>query len=60
MENVTIVETHGLTKRHGSGVLAVDSIARTVHGGKVYGILGPNGAGAFIHLRNCARQLGDK
>jgi len=60
MENVTIVETHGLVKRYGSGVLAVDSIGMTVHRGEVYGFLGPNGAGGFIHLRNCAKQLGGK
>jgi ABC-type multidrug transport system ATPase subunit len=60
MENVTIVETHGLTKRYGSGVLAVDSFAITVHHSEVFGFLGPNGAGGFIHLRSCATQLGDK
>jgi len=60
MENIRIVETHGLTKRYGSGVLAVDSIAMTVHRGEVYGFIGPNGAGGFIHLLNCARQPGDK
>src|SRR6266702_5584524 len=51
MENITIVETHGLTKRFGSGVLAVDSIAMSVRRGEVYGFLGPNGAGKTTTLR---------
>src|SRR5256885_10616960 len=51
MENTTIVETHGLTKRYGSGVLAVDSIDMSVRRGEVYGFLGPNGAGKTTTLR---------
>jgi len=51
MENITIVETHGLTKRFGSGVLAVDSIDMSVRRGEVYGFLGPNGAGKTTTLR---------
>jgi ABC-2 type transport system ATP-binding protein len=52
MENsTTIVETHGLTKRFGRGVLAVDSIAMSVRRGEVYGFLGPNGAGKTTTLR---------
>src|SRR6266850_6582391 len=51
MENTTIVETHGLTKRYGSGVLAVDSVAMSVRRGEVYGFLGPNGAGKTTTLR---------
>ncbi|TME07359.1 MAG: ABC transporter ATP-binding protein [Chloroflexi bacterium] len=51
MENITIVETHGLTKRYGSGVLAVDSIDMSVRRGEVYGFLGPNGAGKTTTLR---------
>jgi ABC-2 type transport system ATP-binding protein len=47
----TIVETHGLTKRFGSGVLAVDSIDMSVRRGEVYGFLGPNGAGKTTTLR---------
>ena len=45
MEHTTIVETHSLTKRYGSGVLAVDSVDMSVRRGEVYGFLGPNGAG---------------
>ncbi len=51
MENTTIVETHSLTKRYGSGVLAVDSVDMTVRRGEVYGFLGPNGAGKTTTLR---------
>ncbi len=53
MENSsgTIVETRGLTKRYGSGVLAVDSVAMSVRRGEVYGFLGPNGAGKTTTLR---------
>src|SRR2546427_652880 len=51
MEHTTIVETHGLTKRYGSGVLAVDSVDMSVRRGEVYGFLGPNGAGKTTTLR---------
>ena len=51
MENTQIVETHGLTKRFGNGVLAVDSVAMGVRRGEVYGFLGPNGAGKTTTLR---------
>ncbi|TMC76492.1 MAG: ABC transporter ATP-binding protein [Chloroflexi bacterium] len=51
MENITIVETHGLTKRYGSGVLAVDSVDMSVRRGEVYGFLGPTGAGKTTTLR---------
>src|SRR5438477_11225713 len=49
--NTTIVETHSLTKRYGSGVLAVDSVDMSVRRGEVYGFLGPNGAGKTTTLR---------
>jgi ABC-2 type transport system ATP-binding protein len=49
--NTTVVETHGLTKRFGSGVLAVNSIDMSVRRGEVYGFLGPNGAGKTTTLR---------
>src|SRR6266568_8102449 len=51
MENTTIVETHGLTERYGSGVLAVNSVDKSVRRGEVYGFLGPNGAGKTTTLR---------
>jgi ABC-2 type transport system ATP-binding protein len=52
MDNTTtVVETHGLTKRYGSGVLAVDSVDMSVRRGEVYGFLGPNGAGKTTTLR---------
>jgi len=51
MENMTVVETNGLTKRYGNGVLAVDSVEMSVRRGEVYGFLGPNGAGKTTTLR---------
>src|ERR1041385_2254775 len=46
-----IVETRGLTKRYGNGVLAVDRLDLRVRHGEVYGFLGPNGAGKTTTLR---------
>jgi ABC-type multidrug transport system ATPase subunit len=51
MENMTVVETSGLSKRYGNGVLAVDSVEMSVRRGEVYGFLGPNGAGKTTTLR---------
>ena len=51
MDNTSIVETHSLTKRYGSRVLAVDSVDMSVRRGEVYGFLGPNGAGKTTTLR---------
>src|ERR1700737_4647859 len=45
------VETHGLTKRYGTGVLAVNNLDLRVRTGEVYGFLGPNGAGKTTTLR---------
>jgi ABC-type multidrug transport system ATPase subunit len=46
-----LVETHGLTKRYGSGILAVDGLDLSVKRGEVYGFLGPNGAGKTTTMR---------
>ena len=46
-----VVETHGLTKRYGTGIVAVDMLDLTVYRGEVYGFLGPNGAGKTTTLR---------
>jgi ABC-2 type transport system ATP-binding protein len=43
-ENTAIVETHSLSKKFGSGALAVDGVDMSVRRGEVYGFLGPNGA----------------
>src|SRR5258708_38464170 len=51
MENTTIVETHSLKKRYGSGVLAVNSVDMSGRRGEAYGFLGPNGAGKTTPLR---------
>jgi ABC-2 type transport system ATP-binding protein len=46
-----IVSTHGLTKRYGTGIVAVDNLDLNVRRGEVYGFLGPNGAGKTTTLR---------
>ncbi|MBO0683132.1 MAG: ABC transporter ATP-binding protein [Candidatus Dormibacteraeota bacterium] len=51
MQQGPIVEARGLTKRYGSGVLAVDRLDLSVRHGEVYGFLGPNGAGKTSTLR---------
>ncbi|HEX5585849.1 MAG TPA: ABC transporter ATP-binding protein [Acidimicrobiia bacterium] len=47
----TVVEIAGLSKRFGSGVLAVDDLSFSVAPGQVCGLLGPNGAGKTTALR---------
>ena len=46
-----MVETRGLTKHYGSGIVAVDRLDMRVRRGEVYGFLGPNGAGKTTTLR---------
>jgi ABC-type multidrug transport system ATPase subunit len=46
-----VVETHGLTKRYSTGIVAVDTLDLNVYRGEVYGFLGPNGAGKTTTLR---------
>lgn len=46
-----VVEVAGLSKRFGSGVLAVDDLSFVVEPGQVCGLLGPNGAGKTTALR---------
>jgi ABC-2 type transport system ATP-binding protein len=46
-----VVSTQGLTKRYGTGILAVDNLNLVVRRGEVYGFLGPNGAGKTTTLR---------
>jgi ABC-2 type transport system ATP-binding protein len=45
------IETRGLTKRYGEGIVAVDGLDLRVRSGEVYGFLGPNGAGKTTTLR---------
>lgn len=45
------VETRALSKRYGSGVLAVHDLDLRVRRGEVYGFLGPNGAGKSTTLK---------
>ena len=58
MENAPIVETHGLSKRFGSGFLAVDGVDMSVRRGEVYGFLGPNGAGKTTTLKMLVGLIG--
>ena len=51
MAQALAVETHGLTKRYSTGVLAVTDLDLRVRTGEVYGFLGPNGAGKTTTLR---------
>ncbi|HET9411087.1 MAG TPA: ABC transporter ATP-binding protein [Candidatus Dormibacteraeota bacterium] len=46
-----MVETRGLTKHYGNGIVAVDNLNLVVRRGEVYGFLGPNGAGKTTTLR---------
>jgi ABC-2 type transport system ATP-binding protein len=46
-----LVETRGLTKKYGVGVLALQDLNLAIHSGEVYGLLGPNGAGKTTTLR---------
>jgi ABC-type multidrug transport system ATPase subunit len=46
-----MVETRGLSKRYGTGIVAVDNLDMRVRRGEVYGFLGPNGAGKTTTLR---------
>jgi ABC-2 type transport system ATP-binding protein len=46
-----VVETRGLTKHYGNGIVAVDGLDLNVNRGEVYGFLGPNGAGKTTTLR---------
>ncbi|HEX9095673.1 MAG TPA: ABC transporter ATP-binding protein [Candidatus Dormibacteraeota bacterium] len=51
MAQALAVETHGLTKRYSTGVMAVNDLSLLVKTGEVYGFLGPNGAGKTTTLR---------
>ena len=45
------VEVVGLTKRYGSGALALDGLSFSVRQGEIFGFLGPNGAGKTTAIR---------
>jgi ABC-type multidrug transport system ATPase subunit len=46
-----MVQTKGLTKHYGNGIVAVNELDMVVRRGEVYGFLGPNGAGKTTTLR---------
>ena len=51
MTDQIVIESRGLTKAFGGGVLAVDAVDFAVRRGSVCGLLGPNGAGKTTTLR---------
>lgn len=51
MHTESVIETHNLTKRYGTRIVAVDDLHLTIRQGEVYGFLGPNGAGKTTTLR---------
>ena len=51
MDDGFLIETHGLGKRYGERIVAVDRLTMRVRRGEVYGFLGPNGAGKTTTLR---------
>ncbi len=48
-----VLEAHGLTKRYGSGVVALDGVDVDVGEGELVGLLGPNGAGKSTLVKIC-------
>jgi ABC-2 type transport system ATP-binding protein len=51
MAQALAVETHGLTKRYTTGIIAVNDLDLRVRTGEVFGFLGSNGAGKTTTLR---------
>jgi ABC-2 type transport system ATP-binding protein len=51
MAQALAVETHGLTKRYSTGIVAVNNLDLRVRTGEVFGFLGSNGAGKTTTLR---------
>jgi ABC-2 type transport system ATP-binding protein len=49
--HVPAVTLHGLSKRYGSGPLALDCLTLEVQSGEIFGYLGPNGAGKTTTIR---------
>ena len=45
------IEVHGLTKRYGEAVLAVDGLNLAIETNTIYSLLGPNGAGKTTTIR---------
>ena len=45
------IDAHGLVKRYGGRVLALDGVDLEVEAGTVFGLLGPNGAGKTTAVR---------
>lgn len=54
---VAAVETHGLTRRFGRDLVAVDDVRFSVPAGEVFGLVGPDGAGKSTLIRMLATVL---
>ncbi len=48
-----VLDVRGLTKRYGSGVVALDGVDLDVGAGELVGLLGPNGAGTSTLVKIC-------
>jgi ABC-2 type transport system ATP-binding protein len=51
MENRNIIETFGLTKYYGKGVIGIEDLSLSIQEGEIYGFLGSNGAGKTTTIR---------
>ncbi len=49
---MSVLECRGLTKQYGR-VLALDSVSFTLEGGRIVGLLGPNGSGKTTFIKLC-------
>jgi ABC-2 type transport system ATP-binding protein len=47
---MSVIETHGLTKKYGK-ITAVDDLNISIEEGEIFGLLGPNGAGKTTSSR---------
>jgi ABC-2 type transport system ATP-binding protein len=53
---MSVIETHGLTKKYGK-ITAVDDLSISIEEGEIFGLLGPNGAGKTTIIKMLATLL---
>jgi ABC-2 type transport system ATP-binding protein len=53
---MSVIETHGLTKKYGK-ITAVDDLSISIKEGEIFGLLGPNGAGKTTIIKMLATLL---
>jgi ABC-2 type transport system ATP-binding protein len=53
---MSIIETHGLTKKYGK-ITPVDDLSISIEEGEIFGLLGPNGAGKTTIIKMLATLL---